>query len=199
MTDDDPSFSELLARAKTGDHAAQERLFGLVAGEAGEAGDLLAAIRRRMPRGDAARDFVESRDLVQSALREGWADFDAFRGSAIGDLVAWLRGILVHRLGRVTRRDRPRVSADAPDDGRIESAPGAGEPLTPDEQLVRDETIRRVRTAAARLPDDLRMVVERRLAGLDAPAIAEELGLSPAAVRKREERARDALRELLQP
>ena len=126
MADDNLSFSEILARAKSGDKPAQERLFGLVAGEAGEAGDLLAVIRRRMPRGDAARDFVESRDLVQSALREGWADFGAFSGSALGDLVAWLRGILVHRLGRVTRRDRPRVAADAPDDGQIESALGVG-------------------------------------------------------------------------
>lgn len=197
MAESEPTFSELLARARAGDLPARQRLFGLVAGEEGEAGDLLAAIRRRMPRGDAARDFVESRDLVQSALREGWADFDAFRGIALVDLVAWLRGILAHRLGRVTRRDRPRVAADAPDDGQVETGLGGGERLTPDEQLVREETVRRVREAAARLPDDLRIVVERRLAGLDAPSIAQELGISAAAVRKREERARDALRSAL--
>jgi RNA polymerase sigma factor (sigma-70 family) len=198
MADDVP-FSELLARARAGDQAAQARLFGLVVDETGDAADLLNVIRRRMPHGDAARDFVESRDVVQSALREGWADFDAFRGSALADLVAWLRGILAHRLGRVTRRDHPRVT-----DGDLEeraTSPG-GRPdrddeAGPPEAAIREETLRRVRAATTRLPDELRLVVERRFAGLDAPAIAEELGISPAAVRKREERARDALRGLL--
>lgn len=195
MTDDTP-FSELLDRARAGDSEARDALFALLAADDAASSPLLAMARKALPRGDLARDFVESRDLVQSALRSGWLDLSQFQGDTEASLFAWIRTILRHKLSRTVRRKRPRPGSDA----AVEVDPSAPDPAEqrPVESAIRDETYQRVRAAVDALPADQRVVMERRLAGLAAPQIAEELGLTPAAVRKRESRAMARLRETLQ-
>ena len=106
------TFQDLLLRAKSGDPDAVELLFARLADDELEGETVLQMARKILPAGDRARDFLESRDLIQSALRSGWVHIDAFRGDTPGELMAWLRAILRRKLGRVVRRkevsDGPR-------------------------------------------------------------------------------------------
>ena len=190
----EPTFSDLLDQARGGDGEARQRLFDQLAGADEEARTMLAIARRVLPQGDPARDFVESRDLIQSALQAGWLDLSRFQGESPGQFFSWLRTILRHKLGRKVRKRQPRVGgveATEPED------PTRPEPEAhPLEAAVRGEMVERLREAIDSLPEDMRIVVERRLQGRNAPQIAEELDLSPAAVRKRESRAMARLREI---
>lgn len=194
MTGDVP-FSELLDRARRGDPEARKALFAELGADEGMQSPLLAMARKALPRGDLARDFIESRDLVQSALRSGWLDLSQFQGETEASLFAWMRAILRHKLSHAVRRKRPRPGRDEP------AEPDPSRPDAPAERpietAIREETYRRVREAIQALPPDQRVVMERRLSGRSAPEIAAELGLTPAAVRKRESRAMAQLREAL--
>ncbi len=191
----DDAFSDLLSRARAGDHEAWRQLFARLGDEGAEGAILHQMARKVLPPGDRARDFVESRDLMQSALRSGWFNAADFRGSTRGELLGWMRMILRRKLSRVVRRKAPRPGGDdlpetAQDPGRDleESALAV---------LVREEVRARVREAVQSLPEDQREVMELRLEGVRAPDIAGMLGLSAEAVRKRESRAAARLRELL--
>jgi RNA polymerase sigma factor (sigma-70 family) len=190
-----PTFSELLDRARKGDLRARDELFSGLArdDEAGSA--VLAMARRVLPRGDPARDLVESKDLVQSALRSGWLELSRFEGATERQLLAWLRTILRRKLGRHLRKPNPRPGSQVAREGIETDREDATAP--PIDGLVREELLVRLREAIAGLSQDHRDVMTRRLRGLDAPAIAAELGLTPAAVRKRESRAMALLRDRL--
>jgi RNA polymerase sigma factor (sigma-70 family) len=189
------AFAELIRRARSSDENAWEEIFSRLGDERAEGAVLLAMARKLLPAGDRARDFVESRDLMQSALRSGWFDLSGFQGSTEKELFAWMRAILRRKLSRVVRRQRPRPG-DAPpaleEDARRDLP---GEPLS---EMIRDEVRARVRAAVRRLPEDQREVMELRLRGLGAPDIALMLGLKADAVRKRESRAAERLREMLE-
>jgi RNA polymerase sigma factor (sigma-70 family) len=192
MTDED--FSRLLGRAQGGDGQAWKEIFSRLADPGAEGAQLLQIARQILPPGDRARDFVESTDLLQSALKSGWLDASQFRGGSPGEFLGWMRTILRRKLGRVVRRRDPRPAGEP-----LEEA--AGLPPSGEESrlaaLVREEVKLRVQAAVADLPEEQRVVVEMRLQGLKSPDIAAVLGLSPEAVRKRESRAAERLRLLL--
>jgi RNA polymerase sigma-70 factor (ECF subfamily) len=191
---DDDRFRELLEKAQAGDDEARDRLFDRL-GRYDEAGRrMLALARRVLPVGDHARRFVESQDLVQSALRCGWVDLSQFQGRSEGEFFAWLRQILARRLNRVLRRQRPDVGLHATTPG---GDPEGGIAESPLGSMVREETMNRMRALIEALPDDLREVMELRLEGLDSRAIGQRLDLRPDAVRKRVSRALARLRETL--
>ncbi|MBI4603036.1 MAG: sigma-70 family RNA polymerase sigma factor [Planctomycetes bacterium] len=194
-------FGELLRRARGGDERAWEEIFSRLGRDEAEGGRLLAIARRVLPEGDRLRDLVESRDLLQSALRSGWIDASQFRGSTEAELFAWLGKILRRKVGRVARRRDPRPAGELAEDeaaGAPRSGGGSGEG-SPLEALLREDVRSRVRAALELLPEDQRAVMELHLQGLGAPEIARMLSLKPAAVRKRESRAAARLRELLEP
>lgn len=190
------SFADLLRRAKAGDEAAWVAIFSRLGREEAEGGKLLSIARRILPAGDRLRDLVESRDLLQSALRSGWLDASSFRGSTEGELYAWLRQILRHKLGRVLRRDDPRPGAEDIGDGELPAGEEGDDP-EPLAEALRAEVRDRVQAAIARLPEDQRAVMELRLQGLGSPEIGRILSIKPDAVRKRESRAAERLREML--
>jgi len=192
----EPTFSELLEQARTGDPRARDHLFDQLAGEQDEARTILAIARKVLPQGDPARDFVESRDLIQSALHAGWLDLSRFQGQSTGEFFAWLRTILRHKLGRRVRKRQPRVGAGEATDPQEPARPDPDD--GPIEAVLRNEMVDRLRAAIDALPDDMRIVVERRLHGQTAPQIAQELGMNAAAVRKRESRAMQRLRDLVE-
>lgn len=194
MSAPDRAFSELLHQARAGDGAAWEQIFARLAQDDEEGGKLLAMARRILPEHDRLRDLVESRDLLQSALRSGWIDVAQFRGESEGELFAWMRQILRRKVSRVVRRHDPRPVGDAfaTDDLPDEDDDG------PLEDIVRDEVRSRVRAAIAQLPEDQRAVMELKLQGLAAPEIARLLSIKPDAVRKRESRAAEKLRQMLE-
>jgi len=195
MCPDSPSFDDLLARARTGNAGAWEELFARFADEEGEGAILLAIARKVLPPGDRARDFVESRDLLQSALRSGWFHATDFRGNSSAEFIGWIRTILRRKLGRAVRRKTPRPGGDQVADKAEE--PAGAEPVDPLARLVREEVRERVQKAVQELPEDQRVVMDLRLQGLKAPDIAGMLGLTAQAVRKRESRAAGRLREIL--
>jgi RNA polymerase sigma factor (sigma-70 family) len=193
MARDAESFSELFAQAREGDRGAWEMVFERLANEDAEGAGILEMARRILPRGDRARDFVESRDLMQSALKSGWFNAEDFRGNTQAELLAWIRMILRRKLGRVVRRKTPRpAGGDLPESDHDSRRDDPESPLA---GLLREEVKAKVRAAVKGLPEDQRVVMELRLDGLQTPDIAGMLGLSAEAVRKRESRAAAQLRK----
>jgi len=186
-------FAELLRRARAGDEAAWGRIFSRLGNDEEEGGRLLAIARKILPEGDRLRDLVESRDLLQSALRSGWIDASQFRGQTEGELFAWLRQILRRKVSRVVRRQDPRPAGEALDEEALPDEDDAG----PLEDVLRAEVNERVRASIELLPEDQRAVMQLKLQGLSAPEIARILSIKPDAVRKRESRAAERLREML--
>jgi RNA polymerase sigma factor (sigma-70 family) len=187
-------FTTLLRLVREGDLDARERLFDLVAREEGLGGDLLRAARRILRPGDRARDYLESRDLIQTALRAGWIDAGAFQGATREEFLAWLRTILRRKLLKAVRRKLPLGALDT---AKEVEGPSRDEEESPLSRLLRDELRSKVRKAIQELPDDQKAVVRLRLQGLDGPKIAAALGIEAAAARKRESRAAKRLREVL--
>ena len=74
----DEAFLDVLQRARAGDREAWVELFARVGDQEGEGAVLVAMARRVLPSGDRLRNFVDSRDLLQSALRSGWLNIDNF-------------------------------------------------------------------------------------------------------------------------
>jgi RNA polymerase sigma-70 factor (ECF subfamily) len=69
----------------------------------------------------------------------------------------------------------------------------------PEDEALREDAGREVRTLLARLPRDQRQVVELRLAGLTNQEIAEVLERSVAATKMLQVRAMSRLRSLIEP
>ena len=80
----------LIEQARQGDTKAWEALFDLLGREEQVGRVVLALARRLLPKGDRARDYIESRDILQSALRSGWLHAKEFRGTTKGELLNWL-------------------------------------------------------------------------------------------------------------
>jgi len=194
MATEPEAFEDLLQKARGGDARASARLFDRLAGAGEEAQVLLKMARGILPRGDRLRDFVESRDLLQSALKSGWLDLADFRGETPKEFLGWIRAILRRKLGRVARRRLPRPGGAIVEEMEPAAAGSAELPLA---SVIREEAKARVRAAVASLPERERQVMEMRLRGLNATEVAEITGLDPAAVRKRESRAAERLRALL--
>jgi RNA polymerase sigma factor (sigma-70 family) len=187
----DESFVGLLERAKRGDRSAWERILVQLGEGRPEGGMLLALARRMLPAGDAVRSVLESRDLIQSTLRAGMVDIEAFRGTTIEELRAWLIAILRHKIGRVLRRKKPTLLADMGD-----GAAGV-ESEDPLDGLIREEMRLRIRSELCNLPADQRRVLELRLGGLSAEEIGRRLDVTPETVRKRVSRAAEQIRRAL--
>lgn len=188
-------IESLLARIHDGDRAAREELFALLGDEERFGSALVAMARRLLPRGHRARRLADSGDIVQSALRSGLRRVEEFRGETEGELYAWLRSILRTKAVRVLRRRDAReapANVEAIDPGD----PASCERVPLSEVFDRD-TREAVRRAVRHLPDGQRIVVELRLRGLDTDSISRLLDLPPPAVRKRESRAVQRLREAL--
>lgn len=194
----DEEFRDVLGKAKEGDRAAWEEIFQRLGNEKGEEGAAVLAIARKaLPRSHWARELVESRDILQSALRVGWLNADQFRGETAGELFSWIRTILRNKIERAGRRKENRSRDLA---GGLQDVPeGAGRPEgeAPIDSAIEAEVRARVRGAIQQLPEDQRQVMELYLQGLSAPEIARLLDLTPVAVRKRESRATARLREIL--
>ena len=112
---------------------------------------------------------------------------------------------LVQFLGKVNRATRRRDTrtgqlVDGLVDGSAQDASRrvGEEAPSPLSSLIEEEVRARVVAALESLPENQRVVMELSLKGLATAEIARLLDLNPAAVRKRESRATERLRELLQ-
>lgn len=165
----------------------------------GYGGRMLAVAKRLL------RDEDEARDVVQEAFLSAFRSIGRFEGSA--RLSTWLHRIVVNcalmKLRSRQRKPEEPIEELMPrflEDGhRVDHfAPGWEEPV--DVLLQRKEVCFLVRRSIDRLPATYRTVLLcRDIEGLDTAEVAALLGISENAVKVRLHRARQALRELLDP
>lgn len=184
------------------------------AGEAEEIGQLLQLYRNylqilaatQMNQRLAAR--VSPSDVVQETMLRAHANFGQFRGSSEGELLGWLRQILVHNLATfveqhllAAKRDvRREVSlhqlAQSLTHSTIQlAAMIPGRSKTPSQIAVQREEAVLLADRLATLPHDYRQVLLlRNLKGLSFDEVAAELDRSASAARMLWLRAIDHLR-----
>jgi RNA polymerase sigma-70 factor (ECF subfamily) len=138
----------------------------------------------------------DARDAVQEAFVQAYLKLDTFRGSAA--FYTWLYRVAFNLAMSHARKRRPRTSLDEAKES-FGREPVDGQP-TPDMHLVRREQVQLVQTALAALGTEYRQIlVLRELEGCRYDQIAEILELPIGTVRSRLFRAREQLREQLEP
>lgn len=161
-------------------------------------------------------DPTAAADVAQESLITAWRKLDQLSDPSA--FPGWFRTIVRRTAFRELKRMRRRP---VPEDENAEStsrdgqvlrpAPGAGfypvvrpdsmlpASKTPEYEALRSESIEEVRAAMARLPESLRTaVVLYYVDGYEIVEVAEFLGIGAAAVKKRLQRGRDAMRDELE-
>lgn len=161
-------------------------------------GRLLAVARRLLSSEEDARD------AVQEAFLNAFRNIHRFEGQAL--LSTWLHRIVVNvsLMKLRSRKRKPEESLDHllpgfREDGKfVDRFESGSEPA--DEQLARDEAQAAVRAAIDDLPEHYRTILLLRdIEEMSTQDVAEQLGITPNAVKLRLHRARQALRTLLAP
>ncbi|MEO5820199.1 MAG: sigma-70 family RNA polymerase sigma factor [Vicinamibacteraceae bacterium] len=142
------------------------------------------------------RDPDLSRDVAQDVFLAAWRDLAQLRDPQ--SFLPWLRQTTRHRAYHVLRTERRRAARVTLDDtdtilaSAVDASPGT------EAAMLADEDARVVRAVLDALPDDTREVVTLFYReGQSSAQVAQLLGISDAAVRKRLSRARDTLRASL--
>jgi RNA polymerase sigma-70 factor (ECF subfamily) len=145
-------------------------------------------------------------DVVQETFVEVQRAFGQFQGDTEAELLAWLRQLLLHRVGKLRRRYRDtqkrrlaREVALGGDDSSDGPAGGlAANALSPSGQAVEHEQDQALQAALGRLPEDYRRVITLRYEEqLPFEEIGRLLQRSPEAARKLWARAVERLHEEL--
>lgn len=182
----------LIARLRDGDDDAYEYVVR-------EYTPRLLAVARRFLRSEE-----DARDAVQDAFLSAFRSIGRFEGSA--RVSTWLHRIVVNAslMKLRTRRRKPEQPIEELlprylEDGHM-AAPVSPWRETGADPVERRELRRVLDEALAALPDSYRNVLLLRdIEELDTQETAEIMGISPGAVKTRLHRARQALRELLEP
>ena len=163
-----------------------------------QGGRMLAVARRLLSSEEDARD------AVQEAFLNAYRNIDRFEGQAL--LSTWLHRIVVNvsLMKLRSRKRKPEESLDHllpafRDDGHFaERFDSGSEPA--DQRLAREQEQAAVRAAIDELPDHYRTILLLRdIEGISTQEVADQLGITPNAVKLRLHRARQALRTLLAP
>jgi len=187
-----PDESRLVAALKAGDAAAFEQMVRL------HGGRMLAVARRLL------RSEEDAADAVQDAFLSAFRGIDGFAEGS--QLSTWLHRIAVNAalMKLRTRRRHPEEPIEdlLPkfcEDGHREN-PGPAWSGSLERLLESKETRQLVRECIDRLPESYRTVLLLRdIEELDTEEAATALGMTTNAVKVRLHRARQALRELLDP
>lgn len=179
-----------LQALQAGDESAYEKLVRA------ETPRMLAVARRYLP------DESDARDAVQEAFLSAFRAIGDFQGGS--RISTWLHRIVVNA-ALMKLRSRRRKPEEPIDDLLPRWRPD-GHPVTPAEpwaaqrRLERGELRKLVQAGIERLPGSYREVLLLRdIEELDTQETAEMLGISTGAVKTRLHRARQALREQLDP
>ena len=182
-------FSQLLTSARRGNRESLGQLLQWYANYLG-----ILASTQLDPR---LRRRLNPSDIVQEAMLAAHRDFASFRGETQGELLCWLRSILIHVLHRsfqrnvrVEKRDiRREVSIDAVS-SRLEQStvnlaatlPARGDsPSSP--MLARERSVELADQLSMLKPDYRDVIVLRILKGLAFDEIAQQMDRSSGAVR----------------
>jgi RNA polymerase sigma-70 factor, ECF subfamily len=147
-------------------------------------------------------------DLVQETFVEAQRAFGQFQGDTEAELLAWLRQLLLHRVGKVRRSFRDtqkrRLTREVALGGDSSSGGPAGglaavNVPSPSGQAMEREQDQALQAALGRLPDDYRRVISLRYQeDLPFEEIGRLLDRSPDAARKLWARAVERLHEELE-
>lgn len=191
-SDTEPDQVALLERLRAGDEQAYVDLMQL-------AGGRMLAVARRFLRSDQ-----DAEDAVQDAFLQAFKNLDRFEGNA--KLTTWLHRITVNASLMKLRKKRRTHEVAMEDLLPSYEDDGHRDRLVPEwtetgaDVVSTSETRAAVREAIDRLPDGYRNVLLLRdIEQLDTAETAELMGLSINATKTRLHRARQALRELLEP
>ena len=153
------------------------------------------------------RAKIDASDVVQETMLEAHRDWEKFRGSVDGELMAWLRRILANNLAdafKAAGRGKRDAGREQPLEGDLENSSVrivewvAAHHSTPSRRLSREEEALLLASALAQLPETQREAVElHHLQGLPLKELATHLGRSEPAVAGLLHRGLDRLRELL--
>ena len=186
----DPPDAEVVARARTGDHAAFRVLVERYEGRV-----FRMAVR-------VLRDEEQARDAVQDAFIKVYGSLDRFEGRS--GFYTWLYRIVMNQCLDRKRREKSRREVEWQDEIETLPADGAtllvGDPAPggPEAQVGRLELRKIVATAIEALPEDARRTIQlREIDGLSYKEIAEALGIPKGTVMSRLHYARRSLQELL--
>jgi RNA polymerase sigma-70 factor (ECF subfamily) len=174
---DAESTFRLIERARNGDQAAVDALFGRH----------LAPLRRwasgRLPKW--SRDLADTDDLVQETLLQTFKRIGDFEPRRVGALQAYLRQAVMNRIRDELRKKGRRPGAVTLDG--LETAPDA----SPLELAIGSEAVGRYEQALARLtPGEREAIIARIELGCSYGEMAEALGKPTAdAARKAASRA----------
>ena len=138
------------------------------------------------------RPKLDASDVVQQTLLEAHRGLAQLRGTASGEVAAWLRQILARNLANAAR-DLSRQKRDVGREQSLEQMVEAssarleawltGPDSSPHNIVSQHEDLMRLATALAALPEPQREAVElRHLRGLSLNDIAARLDRTPAAV-----------------
>lgn len=177
-TSDANEDTELLTRLRAGDEPAYKHLVRRHTG-------MMLSLARRF-----FGDTDDAAEVVQDAFVSAFRSMSKFEGGS--RLGTWLHRITVNAcLMRLRSRKRSRLVPLGDHRFPVKA--------TECDDLTRAETVARVRTGIARLPDAYRAVVQLRdIDGVDTADAATRLGTNEGAVKVRLHRARRALRAILE-
>lgn len=177
-TSSSPTLQADFAAARTGDAQAFARLVQATQ-------RMVASIALAV-----TRDVQLSEDIAQETYLKAWHKLGAMQHA--DSLLPWLRQVTRNLAIDHVRRRRHQELALVPDDARLVDAPDDGP--GPEAALHAGEQVGMLTLALDAIPDDSRetlLLFYRE--GQSSRQVASLLGLSDAAVRKRLQRARDAL------
>jgi RNA polymerase sigma-70 factor (ECF subfamily) len=178
-----------LARARSGDSEAL--------------GQLLESFRPYVRfiihalRGGRLQSRLDDEDLIQEALLQAHQGFTDFRGGTTAELTAWLRQIVIRRIGRLLRHHLDTEKRDASREEEADLLGGVADAGTsPSEQAIRHEQAAQIAQAMERLPQDMQQVLlGRHMECLSFAILAKRMGRSEGALRVLYSRALERLRQ----
>ena len=133
-----------------------------------------------------------ARDITQEAFLRLWKELD--RGAKLDNPRAWLLRV-ARNLAEDTAKSAFRRNGTLPPD-QLSGLGAADRPVL--DGMVRDETFAQIHALLGELsPADRELLALRYTLDLDAPAIADRLGVSVTAVHMRLSRARQRLADRL--
>ena len=199
---DSATFRDLLTRARAGDPEPLGELLQWYSNYLSVLAN--TQLDRRL------RRRVNPSDIVQEAMLAAHRDFPGFRGTSQGELLCWLRQILIHTLHasfsrhvKAEKRDiRKEISIDAIS-ARLENSASrlpfvlARDTESPSAPLQAEENLVRLGEQLDQLKPHYRdIIVFRIIDGLSFDEIATRMGKSSGAVRMLWLRALEAYKSL---
>jgi RNA polymerase sigma-70 factor (ECF subfamily) len=193
--------------------AAERLLEQALGGDQGALGHLLEAQRvalhrlaeRQLEGRIAAR--VDASDVIQQTFLEAHRSFPRFAGRDARELVAWLKGILDHKVATAIRDHTLLQKRNLARERSLDDSQG-GAPLkqgldaghsTPSQKAIRGEEAELLFRALGSLPPDQAEAVRlRHLEGWALADIARRFGRTPAATAGLIKRGMQALRRHMQ-